>query len=110
VGQPHQVEARDVVNDPPRDSADAALLLKLVTTLDRQDPAAAARLLSGIDARHAVVSFTAHSLGGRAAGMERTYRHRLDRLLAEAGRVTDVAEASVPNELVFVLTLAPARG
>jgi hypothetical protein len=37
--------------------------------------------------------------------MERTYRDRIDRLVVETGRVTALAEVSVPNELVFVLTL-----
>jgi 16S rRNA (guanine(1405)-N(7))-methyltransferase len=109
VGQPHVVEARDLVDDAGVPAADVALLLKLVTTLDRQDPAAAGRLLEALPARHAVVSFAARSLGGRG-GRERTYRDRLDRLVAESGRVRAVAEASVPNELVFVLTLDPPRG
>ena len=38
VGQPHRAELRDVVTDLPADEADVALLLKLVPTLDRQDP------------------------------------------------------------------------
>jgi 16S rRNA (guanine(1405)-N(7))-methyltransferase len=105
VGQPHRIEARDLVADLPSQPADIALLLKLVTTLDRQDPGAATRLLRSLDVRHAVVSFPAQSLGGRGKGMERSYRTRLDRLVAEAGRVRDVAEASVANELVFVLSL-----
>ena len=105
VGQPHRVEVRDVVGSPPTDQADLALLLKLVTTVDRQDPAAAARLLRGLRVRHAVVSFPRHSLGGRSKGMERAYRARLDRLVEEAGRVSAVTEASVPGELVFVLAL-----
>ena len=37
--------------------------------------------------------------------MERSYRDRLNRLVTEARRVSAVAEASVSNELVFVLTL-----
>jgi 16S rRNA (guanine(1405)-N(7))-methyltransferase len=105
VGQPHEVEALDVVARPPADAADVALMLKLVTTLDRQLPEAAAQLLRALRVRHAVISFPKHSLGGRRKGMERTYRERLDRLIADAGRVSSVAEASVPNELVFVLTL-----
>ena len=105
VGQPHRIEARDVVADPPNDTADVALLLKLVTTLDRQDPDAAARLLRRLRARHAVVSFPGRSLAGRGKGMERTYRERLERLVEDVGRVSALAEASVPNELVFVLTL-----
>lgn len=111
VGQPHRVEAIDLVRDLPSDAtADVALLLKLVTTLDRQDPAAAARLIGELDVRHAAVSFTTRTLGGHDRGMERTYRRRVDRLVADVGRVTDVTDASVPNELVFVLALEPRRG
>jgi len=110
IGQPHRVELRDLVADPPDDGADVALLLKLVTTLDRQDPEAATRLLRGLRVRHAVVSFPARSLGGRGKGMERAYRHRLERLVADAGRVRAIAEASVPNELVFVMALDPIGG
>lgn len=105
VGQPHRVEVRDIVTDIPAEGADVALLLKLVTTLDRQDPASAARLLQGLDVRHAVVSFPAHGLSGRGHRVERTNRRRLESLVSEAGRVSTVAEASVPNELIFVLTL-----
>ena len=105
VGQPHRVETHDVVERAPSDVVDVALLLKLVTTIDRQVPDAATRLLAALHVRHAVVSFPRQSLAGRGKGMERTYRQRLDRLVAEAGRVGAVADASVPNELVFVLTL-----
>lgn len=109
TGQPHTVGVRDLVSDLPTTAADVALLLKLVTTLDRQDPHAANRLLRAIRVDHAVVSFAARSLGGRG-GHERTYRDRLERLVDEAGRVGKVAEASVPGELVFVLELEPLRG
>ena len=110
VGQPHLTELRDLVDDVADvPEADVALLLKLVTTLDRQDRAAAGRLIEGLPARHAVISFAARSLGGRG-GRERTYRDRLDRLVADSGRVQALAEASVPNELVFVLDLDPPRG
>jgi 16S rRNA (guanine(1405)-N(7))-methyltransferase len=110
MGQPHHVEARDLVTHTPDDEADVALLLKLITTLDRQDPEAVTRVIRGLRVRHAVVSFAARSLGGRGGGRERTYRHRLERLVDEVGRVQSVAEASVSNELVFVLTLAPSDG
>ena len=108
VGQPHRVEARDLVAAPWRGPADVALLLKLVTTLDRQDPNAATRLLRGLRARHAVVSFAARSLGGRG-GRHRTYRDRMERLALESGRVREMVEASVPGELVFVLALDPVQ-
>lgn len=107
VGQPHRVEARDVVASPPTDEADVALMLKLVPTLDQQDPGAAVRLLQALRVHHAIVSFPRRSLGGRGKGMERTYRGRLERLAADAGRVRHIAEASITSELAFVLTLGP---
>jgi 16S rRNA (guanine(1405)-N(7))-methyltransferase len=110
VGQPHRVTHRDLVATPAPEPADVALLLKLVTTLDRQDPTAAARLVSSLQVAHAVVSFTTRTLGGRSRGMEGTYRARLARLVEDVGRVAEVREASVASELVFVLRLEPARG
>ncbi|MEO7296039.1 MAG: hypothetical protein ABIZ57_07835 [Candidatus Limnocylindria bacterium] len=110
VGQPHRVATHDVVERPPTDVADVALLLKLVTTIDRQDPDAATRLLAAVNVRHAVVSFPRQSLAGRGKGMERTYRQRLERLVSDAGRASAVDDASVPNELVFVLTLETVDG
>ena len=104
VGQPHEVVERDLVAEIEPAPADVALLLKLVTTLDRQDPAAAARLIGELRVRHAVVSFTARSLGGRSRGMERTYRQRIENLATELA-IRQLVEASVANELVFVLTL-----
>jgi 16S rRNA (guanine(1405)-N(7))-methyltransferase len=105
VGQPHELHARDLVaTDPPPIRADMALLLKLIPLLDRQDPSAATRILKAIDVRHAVVSFPSRSLGGRRRGMAATNRARLDDLVAEL-EAADVCEASVSNELVFVLTL-----
>ncbi len=104
VGQPHRVEVRDLVADPPDEGADVALLFKLVTTLDRQDPDASERLLAALRVRHAVVSFPVRSLAGRGKGMERTYRARLERLSA-GSRIRDVIEIPMPGELLAVMTL-----
>ena len=105
AGQPHRVEVRDLVSAPPTDAADVALLLKLIPTLDRQDAGAATRLLDELRVPDAVISFPRRSLGGRAKGQERTYRERIEGLVADSTRVRGVVEASVPNELVFVVTL-----
>ena len=110
LGQPHVAEARDLAAPFTAPAADVALLLKLVPILDRQDPAAALRLLRSLQVRHVVLSFPVRSLGGRRRGMETTYRRRVDSLLADLGSgVEDVAEASVPNELVAVVTLRGAN-
>ena len=105
VAQPHRLSVRDLVAGPSSEPADVALLLKLVTTLDRQDPEAAGRVLEALRAPHAVISFPLRSLSGRGVGMERTYRRRLDRLVEASARVRAVSEVSVPGELVFVLAL-----
>lgn len=105
VGHPHVTEDRDLSTATVDEPADVALLLKLVTTLDRLDPDAATRLVRGLHVPHAVVSFTRRSLGGRSRGMERTYRARMDRLASDVD-AGEVREASVANELVFVMTLA----
>lgn len=110
VGQPHRVTLRDLVATATPETADVALLLKLVATLDRQDPTAAVRLVRGLRAAYAVVSFATRSLGGRSGGMERTYRARLARLVTDVGRVSEVREASVASELVFILRLEPFDG
>lgn len=108
IGQPHAVREQDLVADAATPPADLVLLLKLVTTLDRQDPAAAERVIRGLHARQVIVSFPARSLGHRRP---LDYRRRVDQLLTALGaRVLRAEEASVPNELVHVLTLAPANG
>ena len=110
VGQSHRTWACDLVTGAPDEPADVALLLKTIPILDRQDPAASARLLSGLKARHVVVSFPSRSLGGRG-GLERAYRGRMDALTREVdGRVTRATELRFPSELVFVLDMADAGG
>lgn len=110
IGQPHVVREQDLVADAATPPADLALLLKLVTTLDRQDPLAAERVIRALRVPRAIVSFPTRSLG-RRKGLESTYRRRMDELLRALGdRVSRVEEASVRNELIYVLTLAPAGG
>lgn len=111
MAQPHATEVRDLVAPFKAAPTDVALLLKLVPILDRQHPDAALRLIQGLTADHAVISFPVRSLGGRRRGMETTYRRRADGLVAGLGpRVCEVREASIPNELVFVMELRPSDG
>jgi len=106
AGQPHLAEARDLASPFTAPATDVALILKLVPILDRQDPDAALRLLRNLPVGHVVLSFPMRSLGGRRRGMETTYRRRVDSLLADLGSdMQGATEASVPNELVVVVTL-----
>ena len=100
----HCVGLCDVVTSPPAVTCDLAFLLKSVPCLDQQDPAAAARALSAIDARHHVISFPTQSLGGRGKGMARNYRTRFETLLVELGWTRrHVDEIELPGELIYVV-------
>ena len=111
AGQPHMAEVRDLAAQLEPARSEVALLLKLVPILDRQHPDAALRLLESLDVHSAVISFPVRSLGGRLRGMEATYRHRIDALVAALGpRVRGVREASIPNELVVILKLGTPEG
>ena len=55
----------DLVAAPPTVHADVTLLLKTVTTIEQQHAGAAARLLSGLDSKHVVLSLPRKSLSGK---------------------------------------------
>jgi 16S rRNA (guanine(1405)-N(7))-methyltransferase len=65
---------QDVLSQPPADTVDLALLLKLSPTLERQETGATLRLIEQIRSPHVVVSFSVTSLGGREKGMAEQYQ------------------------------------
>ena len=107
VGQPHRIDVRDLVADPPADTPTSR-------SSSSSSPRSTARIRGPPRACCAASASTTPSSASRharwaaaARGWSERYRDRLERLAADAGRVRAVAEASVPNELVFVLTLDP---
>jgi 16S rRNA (guanine(1405)-N(7))-methyltransferase len=107
VGQPHRTWPCDLVTGAPEAAADVALVLKTVPLLDRQDRAAAVRLVAGLRTRHVVASFPARSLGGRGR-LERTYRTRMEALVDDLGpQIASSTEIAFRSELVYVLAKAP---
>lgn len=102
VGRPKLVEARDLVARPPTEPADVALVLKLLPTLDQQQPGAGLALLDSLNARFAVVSYPARSLGGRDKGMARTYDGQVAAILA-ARPAWKAQRLDLTTELVYVI-------
>ncbi|MCO5176735.1 MAG: hypothetical protein M9890_07165 [Thermomicrobiales bacterium] len=99
-----RISVRDIVTAAPTETCDVALLLKSVPCLDQQDRATAARVLSAVRACWYVVSFPSQSIGGRAKGMERTYRARFAALLDELGwQSRTTHELDMASELVFII-------
>jgi 16S rRNA (guanine(1405)-N(7))-methyltransferase len=97
-------ECRDVLMRPPQEPADVAFLLKAVPCLEQQERGASLRLLRSLKARHAVVSFPVHSLGGRGKGMEEHYSALAEDLIETLG--TDAEALRYPSEIFYVLRLA----
>jgi 16S rRNA (guanine(1405)-N(7))-methyltransferase len=92
----------DLVAAPPARSADVALLLKTVTTLEQQSAGATGRVLTALDCAHVIVSLPRRSLSGR-----REYSDDPGAVVAAVAdgtryRVRD--SATFGNELVYHLT------
>ena len=93
----------DVLVHPPQEKIDVALVFKTIPCLEQQEKGAAARLLSSINARQAVVTWPLQSLGGKSKGMREHYTQEAERL-AETLAIP-VQPLNLPNELGFVYTL-----
>ena len=94
-------ETRDVLQYPPTQEVDVALLLKAIPCLEQLDKAATRNLLESISAKYLVVSFPAKSLGGRNKGMVTYYEsHFVESLVGEN---TAIERYIFPTELVFIV-------
>lgn len=99
------VHHQDVVGQPPEEPADLALLLKSLPCLEQSTRGAAKRLLDAIQARYLLISYPAHSLGGRDKGMRTTYEAQFAELAN--GRGWHITPFSFATELVFLVDTAP---
>lgn len=91
----------DLTSSIPQTTAQVAFLLKTVPCLDQVDKTAAKRLLQGVKVEHILVSFPAHSLGGRAKGMLRNYETRFWDLVE--GENWKVSRFEHTSELAFLI-------
>lgn len=99
-------ETRDVIAAPPQRHADLALILKAIPCLEQIDKAAGERLLRATRADHLLVSFPAHSLGGRNKGMPESYEARFSDLMEQTGigaRAT-ITRFAFTTELAFLIS------
>lgn len=94
-------EVRDVVHDPPPQTADLVLVLKTLPCLEAIDKAAPARLLEALDAPLLLVSFPAQTLGGRRKGMVGHYEARFRELIDGRGWAAERFEFA--TELAFLV-------
>lgn len=100
-GSSGTAEVRDVVHNPPPQTADLALVLKTLPCLEALDKQAPARLLDALNAPLLLVSFPAQTLGGRRKGMVTHYEARFRELLAARNWPTERFEFA--TELAFLV-------
>jgi len=92
----------DLVAAPPAATADVALLLKTVTTLEQQRTGAAGRVLSGLACRHVILSLPRGSLSGRRAYVDDPAQIAAGAVAGSGYRID--AEATFGSEVVYHLT------
>lgn len=91
----------DLLQGCPTQVADVALLLKTIPCLEQVDKTIGRRLLAEIQAPVLIVSFPAHSLGGRSKGMAATYERHFAELVA--GQSWQIERFAFAGELIFRL-------
>lgn len=91
----------DLSQSVPGQSAQVALLLKTIPCLDQVNKNAAGRLLRELQADYILVSFPAHSLGGRNKGMKENYEARFESLIE--GQNWKVTRFDYVSELAFLI-------
>jgi len=99
LGAAGWAQVADVAHQPVEQSADLALVLKALPTLEQIRKGAGMDLLRGLRAPVMLVSFSARSLGGRDKGMARAHEQRFTAAAAAEGWALE--RYSFPTELVF---------
>jgi 16S rRNA (guanine(1405)-N(7))-methyltransferase len=95
----------DLTHSIPNQPVDLALLLKTLPCLEQLDKSIGPKLLSGIKARHLLVSFPSHSLSGRSKGMVSNYETHFLKMISD--QPWTIRRFVFPSELAFLLTPIP---
>ncbi|HVN56619.1 MAG TPA: hypothetical protein VMT46_20000 [Anaerolineaceae bacterium] len=103
-----EVTTCDLTHSVPARRAQVALLLKTLPCLEQVDPSIGLRLLDEIQANFLLVSFPAHSLGGRSKGMRENYAARFKEMLGK--RDWNYEQFEFPNEVAFLVKKNENRG
>jgi len=107
IHQPGTVEVRDLLGDPPQTCVHLALALKTIPCLEQVDKQVGLRLLDALQADDVLVSYPAHSLGGRSKGMVGNYAAAFEAMVA--GRPWSVRRFDFPGELAFLIDKREGR-
>lgn len=94
--------AVDVLQHDFAEPADLALLMKAIPCLEQIDEEGTERLLDRLPARHLLITFPVHSLGGHPRGMIQHYSQRFEHIAAQRG--WDLRRWTFATELAYLVT------
>jgi len=100
-GLPHTFLVGNVLGELPPQPVELALLLKTLPCLEQVQKGAGARLLEEVPAENILVSFPAHSLGGRAKGMAANYEAYFNQITS--GKKWKITRSLFAGELAFLV-------
>ncbi len=96
-----RAQTRDLISQPPTEPADLILIFKTLPVLEQVQKGAASRLLDALNARYLLITFPAHSLGGRHKGMVQNYEEQFMGWVN--GRAWQVQRFEFATELAFLV-------
>ncbi len=102
LGRQGKVSCCNLAGEVPTQQVQVALLLKTLPCLEQIDKTISTRLLDKIQAEHLLISFPAHSLGGRSKGMVKNYSSNFADLIAN--QPWKVQRFEFSSELVYLLS------
>ncbi|MHC1740682.1 MAG: hypothetical protein AB9897_06175 [Anaerolineaceae bacterium] len=91
----------DLTRSVPQQPVQLALLLKTIPCLEQVDKQAGRRLLESLHAENILVTFPAHSLGGRSKGMVQNYSEHFNQLVS--GKPWQITRFEFSGELAFLV-------
>jgi len=100
--QDGRAEVYDLVQEVPARPVQVALALKTIPCLEQVDKEIGLRLLEGVQAGHILVSFPAHSMGGRSKGMVKNYESHFREMVSVHSWL--VKRFEYPGELAFLVS------
>ena len=94
-------DTRDILQNPPTEPIDLALILKTLPCLEQLHKSAAVTLLDATKANYLIISYPVTSLGGRRKGMVDNYDAHFRSLMA--GRPWSAKRYEFSTELAFLV-------
>jgi len=101
TSRPGRAEVCDLVAGAPAYPVQLTMALKTIPCLEQLDKEIGLRLLESAPAEYVLVSFPAHSLGGRSKGMVKNYEIHFREMVS--GKPWGIERFEFPGELAFLI-------